>query len=75
MKYIQRTSKKIAENFLKELLIDREIITEDEDYQSKFFNPTKQNLEDFMLLDNIQKGAVLLENHIKNGSKIYLVVD
>lgn len=75
MKYIQRTSKKIIENFLKELLIDREIITEDEDYQSKFFNPTKQNLEDFMLLDNIQKGAVLLENHIKNGSKIYLVVD
>lgn len=75
MKYIQRTSKKITENFLKELLIDREIITEDEDYQSKFFNPTKQNLEDYRLLDNIEKGADLLEKHLKGGRKIYLIVD
>ena len=75
MKYIQRTSKNITEDFLKELLLDRGIITEDEDYQERFFNPTKDNLEDYKLLDNIEKGADLLEKHIKKGSKIYLIVD
>ena len=54
MKYIQKTTKTIKENFLKELLIDRQLIpANDEDYQARYFSPKKDNLEDFALLDNI----------------------
>ena len=76
MKYIQKTTKTIKENFLKELLIDRQLIpAKDEDYQARYFSPKKDNLEDFALLDNIMAGAECLEKHIKNKSRIYLVVD
>ena len=76
MKYIQKTTKTIKENFLKELLIDRQLIpATDEDYQARYFSPKKDNLEDFALLDNIMAGAECLEKHIKNKSRIYLVVD
>ena len=76
MKYIQKTTKTIKENFLKELLIDRQLIpANDEDYQARYFSPKKDNLEDFALLDNIVAGAECLEKHIKNKSRIYLVVD
>ena len=76
MKYIQKTTKTIKENFLKELLIDRQLIpANDEDYQARYFSPKKYNLEDFALLDNIMAGAECLEKHIKNKNRIYLVVD
>ena len=76
MKYIQKTTKTIKENFLKELLIDRQLIpANDEDYQARYFSPKKDNLEDSALLDNIMAGAECLEKHIKNKSRIYLVVD
>jgi single-stranded-DNA-specific exonuclease len=76
VKYIQKTTKTIKENFLKELLIDRQLIpANDEDYQARYFSPKKDNLEDFALLDNIMAGAECLEKHIKNKSRIYLVVD
>ena len=76
MKYIQKTTKTIKENFLKELLIDRQLIpANDEDYQARYFSTKKDNLEDFALLDNIMAGAECLEKHIKNKSRIYLVVD
>lgn len=76
MKYIQKTTKTIKENFLKELLIDRQLIpANDEDYQARYFSPKKDNLEDFALLDNIMAGAECLEKHIKNKSRIYLIVD
>ena len=76
MKYIQKTTKTIKENFLKELLIDRQLIpANDEDYQARYFSPKKDNLEDFALLDNIMAGAECLEKHIKNKSQVYLVVD
>ena len=40
MKYVQKTSYSIKENFLKNLLIDRKIIPEnDNKYQQMFFNP------------------------------------
>ena len=45
MKYIQKTTKAIKENFLKELLIDRQLIPSDDfDYQEKYFKPKKDNL-------------------------------
>lgn len=76
MKYIQKTTKTIKENFLKELLIDRQLIPSDDfDYQEKYFKPKKDNLEDCLLLDNILAGAECLEKHIKNKGRIYLVVD
>lgn len=76
MKYIQRTSHTIKDNFLEELLIDRGVIPRNnEEYCSKFFYPTKNNLLDYKLLDNIAAAADLLEFHLKKGSKIYLIVD
>lgn len=76
MKYIQRTTKNIKDNFLKNLLIDREIIPENDiDYQDRFFNPTKDNLIESTLLDDIKLAADVIENHIKKGSKIYIIVD
>lgn len=75
LKYIQKTSKKITSNFLEELLIDRGILRDEWEFKSQFLKPTKENLEDFRHLDNIEEGADLLEKHIFNGNKIYLVVD
>lgn len=76
MKYIQKTSKNITRNFLKELLLDRGIINEDVEYQRNFFNPTfYENNIDYLLLDNIVEGKELLFKHIKNKSKIYLIID
>lgn len=73
MKYKKRTNKVIKENFLIQLLEDRNILV-DVIYED-FFNPTKKNLIDYNLLDNIQIAADVFEKHIKNGSRIYLVVD
>lgn len=76
MKYIQKTSKNITRNFLKELLLDRGIINEDVEYQRNFFNPTfYENNIDYLLLDNMVEGKELLFKHIKNKSKIYLIID
>lgn len=76
MKYVQKTSKNITNNFLMNLFIDRGLIPENDiEYQKRYFNPTKQNLLDYKLLDNIEKGAELLEKHIKNGGSIYIIVD
>lgn len=73
MKYIKKTSKNIESNFLEELLYDRGIITSEN--KEKFLQPTIENELSPMLLDNIVEAADLLEYHLKNGSKIYLIVD
>lgn len=76
MKYVQRTTKNIRDNFLKSLLIDRGTIPpDDSDYWDKFFNPTKNNLLNPLLLDNIEPAADMIEYHIRNGNKIYIIVD
>lgn len=76
MKYIKRTNRQITNNFLANLLIDRGTIPENDlQYQDKFFNPGRGNLLEPELLDNILEAAQLLEKHIKQGNKIYLVVD
>ena len=75
MKYIRKTSADFKSDFLMNLLLDRGVIKNDKDFLKKYFNPTKNNLLDYKLLDNIEKAADLIEYHIKNGNKIYLVID
>ena len=71
MKYIRRTSKDIKENFLLNLLIDRQIITEDN--QKEYFHPTKDNMLSPELLDNMEKGFYLIKSNL--NKKITICVD
>lgn len=76
MNYIKRTSKDITSNFVKELLLDRGIITNNEGYINKFVNPTKETNEiSSDLLDNMEAGYQLLIRHLQNHSLIRLIVD
>ena len=76
MKYVQKTSYSIKENFLKNLLIDRKIIPENDDkYQQMFFNPSKENLHNPLDLDHMEEGFKLFLKHLAAGSKFYYVVD
>lgn len=75
MKYIRKTSYDIRQDFLRSLLIDRDIIQDDEEFNYKFFNPTKDNELSPSLLDNISNAADMIEYHIKNNNKIYIIVD
>lgn len=75
MKYTKRTTKDIRENFLEELLLDRGIITTDEDFCNKFFTPTKDNELPPEALDNMEEGYQMLMKHLKGGHKFYLVID
>lgn len=78
MKYIRRTSKDITNNFLKELLVDRKVISEEDINFGKdkpFFSPTWKNLLPPKDLDNMEEGYQLLKKHINNNSTIYLCID
>lgn len=61
---------KITNNFLNDFLKNRKI----EDLQ-KFLNPSKNELYDFLLLDNIVTAAKCLIEHIKNNNNIFIQVD
>lgn len=75
MKYIRKTSKDITSDFLNQLLLDRHIIEDDDDFRRDFFSPSSNNLHDPSLLDHVEEGYQMLIKHINNGSKIYLVID
>lgn len=76
MKYIRRTKTDIKTNFLKNLLIDRGIIPEnDKEYQQMFFCPTEKNLLNPLDLDNMEDGFNLFLKHLKAESNFYFVVD
>ena len=76
MKYMQTTSYTIKEDFLKNLLIDRGIIPEnDNEYHQKFFNPTRENMHDPLKLDHMKEGYDLFTKHLEAGNKFYFVVD
>ena len=72
MKYVRRTTYNIKDNFLENLLIDRKVLPEN---REAFYKPTKDNLLSPLCLNNIEQAADIIESHIKNGHKIYLVVD
>lgn len=74
MKYIRKTSRDITQDFSRSLLIDRGILTEDEN-SDWYFNPTYENLLDPLGLDNMEKGAELLLKHLKRGNHIRVYVD
>lgn len=74
MKYERRTSKDITEDFLLELLKDRKVICNEDDFMD-FFYPTKNNEIDTALLDNIDEACEMLYQHLANGDKIFLIVD
>lgn len=76
MKYIRKTSKEITDNFLRELLNDRQIFPQDNiRAQEYFINPTMDNILSSSQLDNIEKGYYLLKSHIDKGSRIFLCID
>ena len=75
MKYIRKTSYDIKDNFLINLLNDRKILPDGQKERQNFFYPTKENLLNPHLLNNIEAAASTIERHIKNGSKIYLPID
>ena len=76
MKYVKRTKKDITDNFIKELLLDRGIISNDPEFLEKFARPRKETNElNPELLDNMEEGYQLLMKHLKNHSKIYLPCD
>ena len=57
-------------NYAEEFFVSRGI--EDKD---NFINPTKNNLLDPFLLDNMAEGVSLLINHLQNNSKILIIID
>lgn len=73
MKYVRRTSKEIKENFLTNLLIDRNIISDDVEEQEKYFHPTKENLISPEFLDNMEEGFYLISSNL--DKKIIICVD
>lgn len=73
MKFIRKTNKVISNNFLNELLLDRQIIPENK--HMEYFYPKRENLLSPLCLDNIQEGCELLKTHILNGNRIYLCID
>lgn len=76
MKYIQKTSYSIKEDFLKNLLIDRGIIpANDNEYQQMFFHPSTENMHSPLDLDHMEEGFNLFLKHLAAGSKFYYVVD
>lgn len=76
MKYMQKTSYSIKEDFLKNLLIDRAIIpSNDSEYQQKFFHPSVDNMHNPLDLDHMEEGFNLFIKHLAAGSKFYYVVD
>lgn len=76
MKYMQKTSYSIKEDFLKNLLIDRGIIpANDNEYQQMFFHPSVENMHSPLDLDHMEEGFKLFLKHLAAGSKFYYVVD
>lgn len=57
-------------NYIKDILKARGINNIDE-----YLNPSKEDLFPADKLKNIDKGVDLLLTHLKNNSKIYVVVD
>lgn len=74
MKYIRKTKSNITKDFLLELLFERGIIDKHRPSEN-FFRPNAGNLLNPNLLDNIGDAAKLFLEHIKKGSRIYVVVD
>lgn len=70
MLYRQITNLVANENFLEQFLKERKI-----NDLNKYLNPTKEELYDFMLLDNIIEGANCLLKHIEQNGKIFLQPD
>jgi hypothetical protein len=70
MKYKQNNNLKVSSHFLEEFLKERKI-----DDLNLFLNPTREQLYDYMLLDNIVTEAQCIIKHIDNCSNILIIVD
>jgi hypothetical protein len=75
MKYVRKTKTEINSDFLRNLLIDREIITSSNESYENFTNPKKSFLLEPTLLDNMEEGFSLFKKHLDNDSTIYFVID
>lgn len=70
MQYKSISHKNINQNFLKEYLYSRGVFDTE-----NFLHPTEKNLEDPFKLNNIEKAANVLLNHISKDNNILIVVD
>ena len=77
MKYVRKTSYDIKNNYAKNLLVDRGILTkQDLDLGANwYFKPTKTNLCNPRDLDHIDDAAKLFLKHIKEGNHIRVYID
>lgn len=73
MKYVQKTSQTITENFFMNLMYDRGILKGEEEYDKSILKPTETNLLPETDLDNIDKAYELVKKHL--NSKIFLLID
>lgn len=64
----------VNENFKKDYIVSLLAARGVEDVE-EFLNPTEKSLQDYMDLENMKEGAVLLLKAIKNNEKILLIVD
>ena len=58
------------ENLLQTLLLNRDVTEPD-----RLLNLTKKEVHDGMLLKNMGEGLEMLHKHIKNNSKIHILID
>lgn len=77
MKYVRKTSYDIRNNYAKNLLVDRGVLSqEDVDTgASWYFNPTKDNLCNPRDLDHMDDAVENFLGHIKKGDRIRVYVD
>lgn len=73
MKYLRKTSYDIRQDYGRNLLKDRGILTEQN--VDTFFTPRFEHVCNWNLLDNITKAARMIFKHIGLKSKVLLVVD
>lgn len=74
MNYIRRTKTNIKENYLYELLKDRGLVRNQNDYLN-YLHPKRTDLLNPLLLRNIDEGFKCLMKHLENHSSILLYVD
>lgn len=73
MQTIRRTSYDIRGDFVKNLLFDRGVVTEEN--LAEFLAPTEASVLNPLLLDNMHEAYEMIKKHMESGNKICLVVD
>ncbi len=77
MKFVRKTSYDIRNDYAKNLLVDRGILTEYDFLNGAdwYFHPVEDNLCNPRDLDHIDDAVKLFMHHLNEGSKIRIYVD